>query len=275
MSPDIQSFDLDKDPIVAATEEFTAKGQAKISAEISPKDQQRQSEFAKQLEKAKNGTLTFLDSILELAVPAAQAGEKTKTETNAWDNLNPDNPELQAWVDDYMKSSPAEQKKIMTELKRTRDINRAIEKVAESLPEIDPLPDNPDHQTMVKKLAEIEDRAKLLLPHGKKLTNKKDRAFFLAEMKKLFVSCKELRINLKNSRGNSIINSYIAKIFEQDIVIINKLRSYLDHASGKSEAGAGETIAAAEEAEAATEAKKIDEMTDEEFEEYKKTIKLD
>ena len=144
----------------------------------------------------------------------------------------------------------------MTELKRTRDINRAIEKVAESLPEIEPLPDNPDHQTMVKKLAEIEDRAKLLLPHGKKLTNKKDRAFFLAEIKKLFASCKELRINLKNSRGDSLLYPYLAKIFEPEIVIINKLRSFLDHAAGEAEAGAGESIAAAEEAEATVEAKK-------------------
>ena len=30
MSPDIQSFDLDKDPAVLALEEFTADGQAKI-----------------------------------------------------------------------------------------------------------------------------------------------------------------------------------------------------------------------------------------------------
>ena len=36
MSPDIQSFDLDKDPAVLALEEFTKGGQINISAEISP-----------------------------------------------------------------------------------------------------------------------------------------------------------------------------------------------------------------------------------------------
>ena len=250
---DIQSFDPNEDPAVEALKKFSADGQTEITAEISSEVAQQQAAFAKQLEKAKNGTLTFLDSILELAVPAAQAGEKTKEEGNAWDNLNPDNPELAKWVDDYMKSSPAEQKATMAKLKKTRDTNRAIEKVAESLPDIEPLPDNPDHQTMVKKLAEIEARAELLLPHGKKLTNKKDRAFFLAEMKKLFVSCKELRRDLKNSRGNSISNMFDIAILREEIKILddNHLGGYLGTKAAITENDMTIKIAAAEEAEAA------------------------
>ena len=80
MSPDIQSFDLDKDPAVLALEKFSTDGQTIISAEISPVVAQQQAAFAKQLEKIKNGTLTYLDSIFKLAVPAAQAGENTTDE---------------------------------------------------------------------------------------------------------------------------------------------------------------------------------------------------
>ena len=78
MSPDIQSFDPNEDPAVEALKKFSADGQTEITAEISSEVAQQQAAFAKQLEKAKNGTLTFLDSILKVAVPAAQAGEKTK-----------------------------------------------------------------------------------------------------------------------------------------------------------------------------------------------------
>ena len=161
--------------------------------------------------------------------------------------------------------------------------------MAESLPEIDPLPDNPDHQTMVKKLAEIEARAKYLLLHGKKLTNKKDRAFFLAEMKKRFDSYKELRRDLKNFRGNSISNMFDIAILRQEIVIINELLGFLKNASEEAKVTAVRNIFAAEEAEAAkeaaeygasakkhgeaaaaafAEAKKIEEMTVEEFKQY-------
>ena len=57
MSPDIQSFDPNEDPAVKALEEFTKGGQINISAKISPEVAQQQAAFAKQLEKAKNGTL--------------------------------------------------------------------------------------------------------------------------------------------------------------------------------------------------------------------------
>ena len=186
MSPDIQSFNPNEDPAVKALEEFTAKGQAKISAEISSEVAKQQAAFAELREEIQNGAVTFLDTILKVAVPAVQAGEKTKEEGNG-----------------------------------------AIEKFLKSLPDIEPLPDNPNHQTMVKKLAEIEARAQVLQPQGQKLTNPEYRKYFFAEMKKLFASCKELRINLKNSRGKTLLYRYIAKIFEQDIIIINKLRDYL------------------------------------------------
>ena len=75
---------------------------------------------------------------------------------------------------------------------------------------------------------------------------------------------------------------YLAKIFEQEIIIINKLRSFLDHASGEAESGTGRSIHAAREAEYAASAKKhgeaaaaaaaenemIEKMTDEEFMKY-------
>ena len=93
MSPDIQSFDFDKDPIVLGSIQSTAKVQTEISAVISPEVAQQQAAFAELREKIQNGVVTFGNSVLNALVPAVQAGEKTKTETNAWDNLNPDNPE--------------------------------------------------------------------------------------------------------------------------------------------------------------------------------------
>ena len=111
-------------------------------------------------------------------------------------------------------------------------------------------------------------------------------------MKKLFASCKELRINLKNSRGDSLLYPYLAKIFEPEIVIINKLRSFLKNVSEAAKVTAVRNTAAAREAEAAKEAAEyakkekkyreeaaalaaenemIDKMTDEEFEEYIKS----
>ena len=189
MPIDNQTFDFDKDPAVLAAEKFSADGQINISAKISPEVAKQQAAFAELREEIQNGAVTFASTILKLAVPAAQAGEKTKGKDNG-----------------------------------------AIEKFLKSLPDIEPLPDNPNHQTMVKKLAEIEARAQVLQPQGQKLTNPEYRKYFFAEMKKLFASCKELRINLKNSRGKTLLYRYIAKIFEQDIIIINKLRDYLEKA---------------------------------------------
>ena len=256
MSLDIQSFDPNEDPAVKALEESTKDGQTEITAVISPEVAKQQAAFAELREEIQNGAVTFASTILKLAVPAAQAEEKTKEEDNAWDNLNPDNPELAKWIDDYMKSSPAEQKSIMANLKKTRDINHAIEKVAESLPEIDPLPDNTDHQTMVKKLAEIEARAKVLQREGKKLTNSKDRAYFLAEMKKRFASYPNIQLELRDSRGNSVLYPYVVKILRIEIKLINKFRSFLKNASEEAKVTAVRNSAAAREAEAAVKAKK-------------------
>ena len=77
MSPDIQSFDFDKDPIVLGSIQSTAKVQTEISAVISPEVAQQQAAFAELREEIQNGAVTFASTILKLAVPAAQAGENT------------------------------------------------------------------------------------------------------------------------------------------------------------------------------------------------------
>ena len=282
MPIDNQSFDLDKDPAVLALEEFTADGQAKITAKISPELAQQQAAFAELREEIQNGAVTFGNSILNAVVPAAQAGEKTKTETNAWDNLNPDNPELAKWVDDYMKSSPKKQKATMAKLKRTKDINSAIKKVAESLPEIEPLPKNPDSETMIQKLDQIEDRVKVLKTQAQKLTNPKFRAFLLGEIKKGFSDNQENRREIRNSRGNSILNFYILEVLSAKWELIKHLSRNLGTKAAITENDMTIKIAAAEEAEHAKkekkyreeaaaayeEAKKIESMTPEEFMEY-------
>ena len=77
MPPDIQSTDINENPDVIAAKEFAKRERKEISAEISQEVAKQQAAFAELREEIQNGTLTFGNSIFELAVPAAQAGENT------------------------------------------------------------------------------------------------------------------------------------------------------------------------------------------------------
>ena len=205
MSPDIQSFDPNEDPIVLGSIQSTAKGQTEISAKIPRKVAQRQSAFAELQRKIINGTLIFFD--------------------NLFDSMTSDN-----------------QKAKIAELKHIMDTNNEIKLWADSQSVIEPLPDNPDIETMLSKLKEIVDRARELKIKGQELTDAKDRKNLIFGINEILLNYKEFRKSLKISRKSPMNNFYNKLMLNLKANFLNELLDFLKNASGKAEADAEQAI---------------------------------
>ena len=124
MDIDNQSFE---DPAVLAAEKFSADGQINISEKISPEVAKQQAAFAKKIEQAKNGTLTYLDSILDAVVPAAQAGENwADEEQKITDKLDQQIKETSKEFERAKKKAKKSREKANKSRKKAKDYFRSL-----------------------------------------------------------------------------------------------------------------------------------------------------